>query len=96
MLVSIPGGDLLETVSRNIGELTNTLARGLETVHLNSLKVQDMFLISKEENKENYEIEDVANERSSRNNSIIAGPDIGDKTSEGFRLRIFRFHEHKL
>ena len=35
-----------------------------------------MFLISKEENKENYEIEDVANERSSRNNSIIAGPDI--------------------
>ena len=51
MLVSIPGGDLLETVSRNIGELANTLTRGLETVHLNSLKVQDMFLINKEENK---------------------------------------------
>ena len=51
VLVSIPGGDLLETVSRNIGELANTLTRGLETVHLNSLKVQDMFLINKEENK---------------------------------------------
>ena len=40
LVVSVAGLDLLETVTKNTGELAVTLAEGLDTTQLVSLKVE--------------------------------------------------------